>query len=270
MTGRPRLGPTLDHIVILVSHSALLQVPSLLQTSFIITQGGDHAGGLTTNQLILFEDGTYIEFIAFFDHVDPERRQKHRWGNHPEGTIVDWAYTLPHEAGFAAVQQRVFDTRSGWGYDDPIAGGRKAPDGSLIRWSVGAPRAADGTATPPGRLPFWCLDRTPRYLRVPYEENMGHTIHPCGARGVSRLFISAPGHQLAALSRVYDAIHQPDSNYETMQGWRFEVPSSSDEAKRTVSLLGGDRTEIQLALLGSMGSPSFLELLPGLVVKLEV
>src|SRR5690625_157113 len=124
MSGPAGPRPTLDHIVILVSHQTLQTIPDRLQDVLVVAPGGAHADGLTSNKLILLADGVYIEFIAFFDDVDPERRRRHRWGNLKENNIVDWAYTLPHEGGFGAVQQRVADAQAGYTYDDPVAGGR--------------------------------------------------------------------------------------------------------------------------------------------------
>ncbi|OAQ84912.1 glyoxalase-like domain-containing protein [Purpureocillium lilacinum] len=120
MSGPAGPRPTLDHIVILVSHQTLQTIPDRLQDVLVVAPGGAHADGLTSNKLILLADGVYIEFIAFFDDVDPERRRRHRWGNLKENNIVDWAYTLPHEGGFGAVQQRVADAQAGYTYDDPV------------------------------------------------------------------------------------------------------------------------------------------------------
>ena len=57
--------PNLDHIVILISHDALLTLSDHLQDHFVIAPGGTHADGLTSNKLILLPDGVYLESIAF-------------------------------------------------------------------------------------------------------------------------------------------------------------------------------------------------------------
>ncbi|KAJ5155797.1 hypothetical protein N7492_008600 [Penicillium capsulatum] len=114
--------PILDHIVILVSHTVLSGISQHIEGQFTLAPGGNHADGLTTNKLILLSDGVYLEFIAFFDHVDPERRRKHRWGNQKEGTIIDWAFTLPSESDFGAIQQRLADAKLRLSYTDPIPG----------------------------------------------------------------------------------------------------------------------------------------------------
>ncbi|KAM6488340.1 glyoxalase-like domain-containing protein [Trichoderma sp. SZMC 28011] len=266
-TGSPQ--PTLDHIVILVSASDLLQLPDRLKDSFVVSPGGTHAGGQTFNKLILFEDGVYIELIAFAEGISPEERVKHRWGRQRENTIVDWAYTLPHESDFGAVQQRVRDAKAGLIYKDPVPGGRTRPDGVVLKWAIGAPQDEHGNEPEPGILPFWCLDRTPRSNRVPYQEDKAQTQHPSGARGVSRVRLNVPQEQLSALQSVYDAIHDVDSAARGEDEWTFSTPDSSAKARHTLGVASESGPKIKLAFQGSVGSPSFLEILPGIVVKFE-
>ncbi|KAH6606947.1 hypothetical protein Trco_006100 [Trichoderma cornu-damae] len=261
--------PTLDHIVILVSAKDLLGLPDRLKDSFTVSPGGTHAGGQTFNKLILFEDGVYVELIAFAEGISPEERAKHRWGRQRENTIVDWAYTLPHESDFGAVQQRVKDANAGLTYNDPVAGGRTRPDGIVLEWAIGAPQGADGNGPEPGFLPFWCLDRTPRSDRVPYEQDRAQTQHPSGARGVSRIRLNVPQDQLSALQSVYDAIHNVDTTATDDKEWLFGSPNASAKARHTLGVASESGPKIKLAFQGSVGSPSFLELLPGIVVKFE-
>lgn len=260
---------TLDHIVILVSHQTLLSLPEKLAPYLTVSEGGRHADGLTWNHLILFEDGVYIELIAFFDDVDDEKRQQSRWGRLPEGTIIDWACSLPEESQFGDVQKRVAETRSGFGFTNPAPGGRVTPDGTVLKWAIGAPVGASGEGTYPGILPFWCLDRTPRRLRVPYEGNVEATTHPCGAQGVSRLVITVPDQQVDALREVYSAIDPPAGRLESGVDWKFAVPSGSWAGRHSLVLQSGNAVEIKLAVAGRSGSPSFIELLPGLVIKID-
>ncbi|KAL7943385.1 glyoxalase-like domain-containing protein [Trichoderma barbatum] len=261
--------PTLDHIVILVSASDLLQLPDRLKGSFVISPGGTHAGGQTFNKLILFEDGVYIELIAFAEGISPEERAKHRWGRQRENTIVDWAYTLPHESGFGAVQQRVQYANAGLAYKDPVAGGRTRPDGVVLKWAIGAPQYANGDEPEPGILPFWCLDRTPRSNRVPYEGDGSQTRHPSGARGVSRVRLNVPQEQLSSLQSVYNAIHDVDNSARGESEWLFSTPNSSAKARHTLGVASESGPKIKLAFQGSVGSPCFLEILPGIVVTFE-
>lgn len=80
--------------------------------------------GLTSNKLILFQDGFYIELIASNPEIDPALPHKHRWGFHPENTIIDWAYALSNESDFAAVKRQVQQSGTFYEYGDALAGGR--------------------------------------------------------------------------------------------------------------------------------------------------
>lgn len=251
----------LDHIVILVSHQELLTLPDHLH-SLTISTGGRHADGLTWNRLILFEDGVYIELIAFYDDIDPERRQSHRWGNLPEGTIIDWACSLRKSSDFSVIRQRVVDANAGFSYTQPAPGGRTKPDGTELKWAIGAPLDRYGNVTHPGVLPFWCLDETPRRLRVPYEESPEATTHPSRAKGVSRLVITVPDKDFENLVKVYSAFLGGGPK------WHFDVPSGA-YARQSIALERGDTVQVKLALAGTEASPSFIEILPGLVVKID-
>lgn len=263
--------PIIDHIVILVSHTTLLALPDILGNTFTVVIGGSHADGLTHNNLILFQDGSYIEVIAFFDGIDPERRAAHRWGSRPENTVIDWAYTLPQGADFKAVQERVAAAQAVYVYEDPVDGGRTRPDGAVLKWAVAAARDRRRDArVDAGKLPFWCLDHTPRDLRVPYEGNP-QTDHPSGARGVSRISVRVPAEEVLGLSKVYDGIH--DSLDREGHSWRFGTHAGIEagEGQHDVEL-GRTAGEggIEVVLLGDGESPDSVEILPGLVLKFEV
>lgn len=273
MSASTNQTPIIDHIVILVSHTTLLTLRDTLKDTFTVIIGGSHADGLTSNNLILFKDGSYIELIAFFDDIDPDRRATHRWGRRPENTIIDWAYTLPQDADFTTVQGNVSEAQGIYVYEDPVPGGRKRPDGEVLKWAVAAAREKDkGTRVDAGKLPFWCLDQTPRELRVPYQGNP-QTEHPSGALGVSRATVRVPPEEVAELSKVYDGIH---GNAATgKHSWSFKAHSGLDAGvhHHRISLAevvnhGPDLT-IELVLLGSEESPKAVEILPGLHIRLE-
>ncbi|KAJ5198537.1 uncharacterized protein N7498_007654 [Penicillium cinerascens] len=257
MSGQAVQPPILDHFVILVSHKDLLGLSNHIGDQFILAPGGNHAGGFTTNKLILLADGSYLEFIAFFDDVDPDIRRNHRWGNEKEGTIIDWAFTLPSESDFAAVQQRLKTADTGVSYTDPIPGGRTKPDGTILKWAICIPNDAQGDAAPPGSIPFWCLDRTPRARRVPYQVEPHLTQHPSGVLGVSSVSVQVPG-EASKLKPVYDAIFGG--------AWNYEVPSGSTTGKHAVSLSSGEGA-IKLVSKGSKSGQ--VELLPGLFLEIE-
>ncbi|BGP39010.1 hypothetical protein JCM10450v2_002967 [Rhodotorula kratochvilovae] len=169
------MPPALDHIIVLVPHAVLHDLPAPLTSAFTITPGGTHADGLTENKLIIFADGSYIELIAFLPSVSPSARAAHWWGRKADG-IIDFALTSPSlPSSFPAA------------YDAPQAGGRTRPDGTEVKWVVTFPSSARFER---GAVPFWCHDTTPRALRVPVDE--ARTAHPSRASGVAGLTVRVP------------------------------------------------------------------------------
>ena len=272
--------PIVDHIVILVSYQTLQEIPQRLENFLTVIEGGAHADGLTVNKLIILPDGTYIELIAFRENVDPHRRNQHQWGSLKEGQISDWAYTFADEKYFVQVQARVKEAASASGitYQDPIPGGRLRPDGVELKWAVSFAQDASLSRLWPGTAPFWCLDRTPRHLRVPYrDEKTGaappHTRHPSGAQGVSRLSISVPEKDFSVTSRIYEGVHGPAvEDGPTGKAWPYVNHAGLDQGKRRVVLTttSGQERQISLALIGTQDSPREVELLPGLTFTFDI
>lgn len=231
--------PLVDHIVILIPHSFLSASPSWFADLFRFYPGGRHADGLTENTLALLADGSYLEFIAFVPGADPARRAAHHWGGKEEGTVVDWALTLPlplsspeedegkektaaarltgQQKAFREIQRRVRDARAGIEYADLAGGGRLRPDGAVLKWEVAFPkRADDGGPVERGTVPFWCLDVTPRELRVPYETAPGFAKHPSGAVGVAKIEVLVdPGNTVEGARAVYDVLFGQGAKDET-------------------------------------------------------
>lgn len=158
----------LDHIVIAVSDldQAVVDFASL---GFTIAPGGEHHGGASHNALVIFQDGAYLELIAF-------RRQApdNRWWSTLDAAgegFVDFALSPQDVArDIEAARAR------GLAMQGPIEGGRLRPDGVRLDWRLARPPSTD--------LPFWCADVTPRNLRVPEGALRDH---PNGAAGVLRL-----------------------------------------------------------------------------------
>ncbi|KAM0427606.1 hypothetical protein ACHAPT_007567 [Fusarium lateritium] len=269
--------PILDHFAILVSFQTLQTVTHKLQDSLVVIDGGAHADGLTVNKLIHLADGTYIEFIAFVEGVDPEKRRAHRWGNLEEGKIADWAHTLSSEADYAQLQKRVKDAAAGVTYSDLVPLQRHRPDGVLMKCLVSVALDSEGRRVFPATVPFWCVDVTERHLRSPFKGEDGpheYTKHPSHARGLSRVTVLLPEKDISTYKPVYDAIHNTVANEEAgVFSWPYELPAGPNPGSNQVALStlsnGGSKAEVRLTLLGTKDSPKSIELLPGLVLDFE-
>lgn len=140
----------IDHIVILVGDLEEA-IADYRAAGFNAFYGGEHTDGATHNALVVFEDGAYLELLAF-----KREEPRHRWWRHVaagEG-LIDFALTPSSTSEVIAVAQ----TR-GLDMDGPRPGGRQRPDGQEVRWEIGMPTTPE--------LPFLCGDVTPRALRVP-------------------------------------------------------------------------------------------------------
>lgn len=217
------MSPTsqLDHIVLQLPLHQLQEPPSWLTSNFTISPGGTHGDGRTTNKLIAFADGTYIELLAF---TSDAAREGHWWGDKGYG-IIDWALTLPSTAddstikpadsgatGFEKIRGRLegvkglFATQpaasnlSDWLPGPLRSGSRETPTGERIAWQVAFPAGAVR-----GAAPFWCFDETPRTRRVP--DSAAATTHPSGALGVGSLMIFTRGDSSAEHTGLIDVLN---------------------------------------------------------------
>lgn len=179
----------LDHVVIAVENLDET-VAEYRALGFTVVPGGQHPGRTSHNALVVFQDGAYLELIAWQAPAGQER-----WWRTLEAQgegFVDYAL-LPRDTGaaLAAARSRGLDS-----IDGPLPGGRLRPDGARLEWVTARP------ATP--SLPFLCGDLTPRALRVP--EGDART-HANGVTGVLRLtvLVADPGDAL----RRYRALLGP-------------------------------------------------------------
>jgi catechol 2,3-dioxygenase-like lactoylglutathione lyase family enzyme len=175
----------LDHIVIAV-HDLESAIADYTALGFQVLRGGDHPGRTTHNALVVFQDGSYFELIAW-RAPSPEERWWQLLQRHGEG-IVDFAL-LPRSTAITVEEAKA----RGLALDGPLDGGRVRPDGERLRWQTARPATAD--------LPFLCGDLTPRALRVP--EGDART-HPNGALGVASLALAV--HDLDATLERYRAL----------------------------------------------------------------
>lgn len=147
-----------DHLVIRV-HDLKQTIADFTELGFTVQRGGTHADGSTHNALIGFDDGSYIELIAFLKEA-----REHRWwdaGQRVGEGFVDFAL-LPESVAHSVEAAYA----RGLYYEGPIPGGRVRPDGTRLEWQIGRPSTRD--------LPFLCGDLTPRFLRVAEGEVRKH------------------------------------------------------------------------------------------------
>jgi hypothetical protein len=194
--------PALDHLILFLpaSPDKTPIIPSSFSKNFTLTPGGTHADGLTANTLILLADGCYLELICFLPQDDPSKITNHWWGPDPKFTgWKDWCLTTT-SASADENWERVKET-----HGNPVEGGRKRPDGELVKWSVTFPTKLGGQEVR-GSVPFFCHDKTPRDLRVPLSRP-GATTHPSSALGVKSLsVIVATQDSLDKFRKIYQTV----------------------------------------------------------------
>jgi hypothetical protein len=157
----------LDHVVLVVLDLERA-VMEHRERGFTVTRGGEHAGGLTHNALVGFDDGSYLELIAFHDLA--AARGKHSWAPVAErgGGWADFAL-LSNDLRQDVTALGDLVARP------PEDGGRTRPDGLGIAWRV---------ARLEKPLPFLIEDLTARELRVPGGDAARHANGTTGIAGI--------------------------------------------------------------------------------------
>jgi hypothetical protein len=217
---------SLDHIVIAVADLDAAHA-DFSKLGFTVLRGGEHANGITHNVLVIFEDGAYLELIAW-KRPDPGNRWSDVFHTAGEG-FVDYAL-LPDDiaAVVANAQARGLDI------EDPVFGGRNRPDGERLEWR---------TARSPGSdVPFLCGDVTPRSLRV--QEGAVRR-HANGVTGVAELVVAVRDLD-ASLAR--NAALLPDATPERREA------SVGGSPARTVAFTLGNGSRVILASPTGPGS----------------
>lgn len=171
----------IDHIVIAVP-SLEEAVVRYGEFGFTVTPGGQHLSRATHNALVAFEDGTYLEIIAY---LNDDAKATHRWGKKLAlgGGVVDVCLASDDLAADVARAQA-----AGLAYTDPFDMGRRRPDGQDVQWQLSS-APEDG----PAHLPFLIVDKTPRTLRTGEG-----TDHPNGVTGVAEVIIATADLEKAA------------------------------------------------------------------------
>ena len=161
----------LDHVVLVV-RDLDTAVTEHRRRGFTVTPGGEHAGGLTHNALVGFQDGSYLELIAF--HHLAAASGKHSWAPVAErgGGWADFALLSSDVAEDAAALGELAAR-------PPEDGGRMRPDGIAIAWRVVRLEKP---------LPFLIEDLTARDLRVPHG---AAATHENGTNGIASIVLGA-------------------------------------------------------------------------------
>ena len=156
-----------DHVVLVVL-DLNAAVTEHRERGFTVTPGGEHAGGLTHNALVGFEDGSYLELIAFHDLA--AAHGKHSWAPVAERG-GGWA-------DFALLSNDLRQDVTALGdlvAKPPEEGGRTRPDGLGIAWRVARLQRP---------LPFLIEDLTARELRVPGGDAAKHANRTAGLAAI--------------------------------------------------------------------------------------
>ncbi|KAI0806766.1 glyoxalase-like domain-containing protein [Fomes fomentarius] len=163
---------TLDHIPHLTLPGTLAEsVEASEKLGFTVIPGGTHAGGETSNALVVFADGTYLELIQFVQ--PPPTDSQHPWSKKAPGWI-DYAFLGTGRGGDHSTAK----------YEE-LEGGRRREDGKILEWLISSIVNKDDR----GKLPFFCGDVTPREWRVPLEprSNVEHASTTIGITYVKLL-----------------------------------------------------------------------------------
>jgi catechol 2,3-dioxygenase-like lactoylglutathione lyase family enzyme len=161
----------IDHLVIAVENLEAAR-KSYTALGFTVVEGGRHTGIGTYNALIAFEDGAYIELIAFY-----EPRDDHRWFaplQKGQG-LVDFCLQTDDLPGDTAALRR-----AGVDIGEPEKRNRVRPDGKDIRWVFSLARGPHR-----GVAPFIIADETGRDERVPRQRT-----HANGVTGVGSVTVA--------------------------------------------------------------------------------
>jgi catechol 2,3-dioxygenase-like lactoylglutathione lyase family enzyme len=190
----------LDHVVIAVADLAAA-VADYRALGFTVQIGGRHPGRTSHNALVVFEDGAYLELIAW-EAPGPAERWYNEHARHGDG-YMDFAL-LPEDtaAVVGAARSRGLDLAG------PVDGGRVRPDGRELRWQTARPSTFD--------LPFLCGDVSPRDWRVPAGQVRRHAN---GVTGIATVMVAV--RDLEASAARYRALLAEGGGVD---GQRVEAP----------------------------------------------
>lgn len=179
----------IDHVVVAVD-DLTQTMGNYERLGFTVTFGGDHAHRGSHNALITFQDGSYIELIAF-KHEPPVK----------DNTWWDLLQTGEGLVDFALVSDDLLTelqrlTSQDLEITGPMEGGRLRTDGVRVAW-----RLARLNVNAVERLPFVIDDITDRDLRVPRGAD---AIHANGVTGIAGVTVAVTS--IAAAEPLYRAL----------------------------------------------------------------
>ncbi len=176
----------IDHIAVVVPELNVA-IANYTALGFTVVPGGRHPIG-SHNALIAFEDGSYIELLAFF-----EPNPSHRWYQALQkgGGLVDYCMVTDNlRADIAAFRAQ------GIPLADPAPLSRTRPDGYKLDWVMGF--SEDDAQQ--GIVPFLIEDLTPRGERVPQQ-----TKHANGVTGIQSVTVIGPDASFQPLTKLFDS-----------------------------------------------------------------
>jgi catechol 2,3-dioxygenase-like lactoylglutathione lyase family enzyme len=235
----------LDHVVIAVADLAKA-VEGYRALGFTVQIGGRHPGRTSHNALVVFEDGAYLELIAWMA-PGPAERWYNEHAKHGDG-LMDFAL-VPEDTARAVAEAK----SRGLALDGPLDGGRLRPDGQQVKWQTGRQATFD--------LPFLCGDVTPRALRVPEGDCRKHAN---GVTGVASVAVAV--RDLKASVSRYRALIGDDPRNE--QGVGLPAIARGKGIRMAVVRLAGTSI-VLMAPSGSGDSPALGQVVGRLATRGE-
>jgi hypothetical protein len=198
----------IDHLVVVVEDLDRA-AKDYEQLGFTVIPGGQHPVG-SHNVLISFQDGSYLEIIAFYREA-----LDHRWWEPlTKGErLVDFCFQTDDLRG---------DTKklkdAGVAINDPVPWSRKRPDGYELKWLLSL-----ATGSHRGVAPFLIEDVTPRSERIPQD-----FIHRNGTTGIEKVAVAVG--ELGQVEKWYASLLGLEGQAITegelgAEGLRFKIGS---------------------------------------------
>jgi len=174
----------IDHLVVVVTELDRA-AKDYEQLGFTVVPGGQHPVG-SHNVLISFQDGSYLDIIAFYrEAID------HRWWDPlAKGErMVDFCFQTDDLRGDT---KRLQD--AGVAINDPVPWSRNRPDGYELKWLLSL-----ATGSHRGVAPFLIEDVSPRTERIPQQWN-----HQNGVIGIEKITVAVG--ELGQIEKWYGAL----------------------------------------------------------------